>query len=171
MVLGNLPYGRCCSHLEIGTIVPLSDHMRRILSPLGLDSGRTITPLRKNSYWKEKDNPNQSSWKKIWFGLSCIGAGSGTRTRTGVNPRDFKSLASTDSTMPAESISILIYRLWDVKGIPHKRYSRNRPAVTGLSGYFSDSNASIRPLSPYFSARFTRLMVALLAPVCSTISV
>ena len=29
------------------------------------------------------------------------GAGSGTRTRTGVNPRDFKSLVSTDSTMPA----------------------------------------------------------------------
>ena len=56
--------------LEGGMFAPLSDHPRRFLGPLGLDSGRTITPFRKNIYWKEKDNPNQSSWKKIWFGLS-----------------------------------------------------------------------------------------------------
>ena len=74
MVLDGLPYGRCCSRLEFGAIVPLSDHPRRFLGPLGLDSGRTITPFRKNSYWKEKDNPNKSSWKKIWFGLSLSGA-------------------------------------------------------------------------------------------------
>lgn len=37
-----------------------------------------------------------------------IGTGDGGRTRTGLLPRDFKSLVSANSTTPAKQASIII---------------------------------------------------------------
>ena len=47
------------------------------LGPLGLDSGRLMTPFRKcvfSNFSKKTNNPNPSPITKTWFGLSLSGA-------------------------------------------------------------------------------------------------
>ena len=73
--------------------------------PLGLESGRMGAPLGKQicSYLlKQTNNPNPFPTGKIWFGLYWFGAGNRNRTGTLFRARDFKSLVSTYSTMPAQ---------------------------------------------------------------------
>ena len=59
--------------------------------PLGLEVGLRCTPFRKwvlSNLSKKTNNPNPSPIENR-FGLYGCGAGSGTRTHTGVKPNGF----------------------------------------------------------------------------------
>ena len=66
--------------------------------PLGFDSGRLMTPFRKqvsSNLPKKTNDPNLPSAERTWLGSFLFGAGDRTRTGTPSLAVDFESTTST----------------------------------------------------------------------------